>query len=73
LKSATIADMSRVTVGARRPAWIAALAQSVEHIIRNDGVLGSIPGSGTSHLNPANLEKILTFLGRALRRIERYF
>jgi hypothetical protein len=25
----------------------AALAQSVEHIIRNDGVLGSIPGSGT--------------------------
>jgi hypothetical protein len=27
---------------------IAALAQSVEHIIRNDGVVGSNPISGTS-------------------------
>ncbi len=27
--------------------WIAALAQLVEHIIRNDGVVGSSPISGT--------------------------
>jgi hypothetical protein len=29
------------------PAWNAALAQVVEHIIRNDGVAGSSPASGT--------------------------
>jgi hypothetical protein len=33
----------------------AALAQSVEHIIRNDGVVGSNPISGTSFHNKNNI------------------
>ena len=33
---------------AKGPRWIAALAQLVEHIIRNDGVTGSSPVSGTN-------------------------
>jgi hypothetical protein len=33
---------------ARPPSGNAALAQLVEHIIRNDGVVGSSPSSGTS-------------------------
>ena len=28
--------------------WLAAIAQSVEHVIRNDGVGGSIPSCGTT-------------------------
>jgi hypothetical protein len=31
-----------------RTAWSAAIAQSVEHVIRNDGVGGSNPSCGTS-------------------------
>ena len=30
------------------PAWFAAIAQLVEHVIRNDGVTGSNPVCGTS-------------------------
>jgi hypothetical protein len=33
------------------PAWSAAIAQLVEHVIRNDGVTGSNPVCGTSFLN----------------------
>ena len=33
------------------PAWSAAIAQLVEHVIRNDGVTGSNPVCGTSLLN----------------------
>jgi hypothetical protein len=36
------------------PKTSAALAQPVEHIIRNDGVVGSNPISGTSFLNKNN-------------------
>jgi len=32
------------------PAWSAAIAQLVEHVIRNDGVTGSNPVCGTSLL-----------------------
>jgi hypothetical protein len=35
---------------ARRAAWSAAIAQLVEHVIRNDGVGGSSPSCGTSFL-----------------------
>ena len=34
----------------RTPAWSAAIAQLVEHVIRNDGVTGSSPVCGTSYL-----------------------
>ena len=34
--------------GLQTQRWYAALAQSVEHIIRNDGVTGSNPVSGTT-------------------------
>ena len=30
------------------PAWLAAIAQLVEHVIRNDGVTGSNPVCGTN-------------------------
>ena len=33
---------------AERAAWSAAIAQLVEHVIRNDGVTGSNPVCGTS-------------------------
>jgi hypothetical protein len=33
---------------AERVAWSAAIAQLVEHVIRNDGVTGSNPVCGTS-------------------------
>jgi hypothetical protein len=35
---------------AKRSAWSAAIAQSVEHVIRNDGVGGSNPSCGTNDL-----------------------
>jgi hypothetical protein len=31
------------------PAWFAAIAQLVEHVIRNDGVTGSNPVCGTNY------------------------
>jgi hypothetical protein len=37
---------------AGRAAWSAAIAQLVEHVIRNDGVTGSNPVCGTSDLRP---------------------
>src|ERR1700681_1456132 len=38
---------------ADRAAWFAAIAQLVEHVIRNDGVTGSSPVCGTtSHPHP---------------------
>jgi hypothetical protein len=40
------------------PAWSAAIAQLVEHVIRNDGVTGSNPVCGTSLLT----------IGRGLER-----
>jgi hypothetical protein len=33
----------------RTQPWFAAIAQLVEHVIRNDGVTGSNPVCGTSH------------------------
>ena len=33
------------------PSWFAAIAQLVEHVIRNDGVGGSNPSCGTSKIN----------------------
>src|SRR5437588_9744741 len=35
---------------AERAAWSAAIAQLVEHVIRNDGVTGSNPVCGTSKI-----------------------
>ena len=48
---------------AERAAWSAAIAQLVEHVIRNDGVTGSNPVCGTKEINylavlPAILEKL---------------
>ena len=43
--------------GKRKPAKCAALAQSVEHIIRNDGVRGSNPLSGTTCFMALSLGK----------------
>ncbi len=37
---------------AGRRVWSAAIAQLVEHVIRNDGVTGSSPVCGTSFLSP---------------------
>jgi hypothetical protein len=42
---------------AGRAAWSAAIAQLVEHVIRNDGVGGSSPSCGTSFLRPARYDK----------------
>src|SRR5207244_10965085 len=36
---------------AERRDWFAAIAQLVEHVIRNDGVTGSSPVCGTSQIN----------------------
>src|SRR5258705_8433011 len=39
------------------PAWSAAIAQLVEHVIRNDGVTGSNPVCGTSLFNLKRIRK----------------
>ena len=39
----------------------AALAQLVEHVIRNDGVAGSIPACGTTHIFPIYLTVNFSF------------
>ena len=40
----------RSTPAAERAVWYAAIAQLVEHVIRNDGVTGSNPVCGTSKI-----------------------
>jgi hypothetical protein len=50
LKWAFFACISRITLQPDAGAAWAALAQVVEHIIRNDGVAGSSPASGTISL-----------------------
>src|SRR6186713_1178198 len=57
---------ARIGAGiARAPAGFAAIAQLVEHVIRNDGVGGSNPSCGTS----APLHPIVTDLRFASRRL----
>jgi hypothetical protein len=45
---ATICRYARTTPWEARNRWFAAIAQLVEHVIRNDGVGGSSPSCGTS-------------------------
>ena len=57
---------ARIGAGiARAPAGFAAIAQSVEHVIRNDGVGGSNPSCGTSaQIIPSPQVSILTDASR---------
>jgi hypothetical protein len=49
----TVIRCGRFQPVTERAAWSAAIAQLVEHVIRNDGVTGSNPVCGTStFLNP---------------------
>ena len=51
----------RFQLVAERAAWFAAIAQLVEHVIRNDGVTGSNPVCGTSYF-----VKIIGYIVRGL-------
>jgi hypothetical protein len=50
LQSGAVPDIrcGRFQPVAQRKAWFAAIAQLVEHVIRNDGVTGSNPVCGTT-------------------------
>ena len=62
-RSRRIAGLSSQAHTGKRPP-VAALAQSVEHIIRNDGVTGSSPVSGTSTFPRTSLDVQLKGLSR---------
>jgi hypothetical protein len=52
LQNRTVPDIrcERFQAVAERATWSAAIAQLVEHVIRNDGVTGSSPVCGTNDL-----------------------